>query len=254
MSTTTRVRRGRPRVAALAILIAAALSGCGGSDPPDPERTITLPARSPAVDPTVDPETDDPLEGFCNQQTAPTEECWSSWFGNNLRALNDAMELEVGPGGLKRITATQSGLGEALPVNQSTVGLVESVEEIKLSHVLWEQAGCTVLWDPNTFMGAAIDAAGYVEAFLIANPVVETYNGHRIGHTLDDLRQEFDLDVADTELGRVALALFPDQERGVDDDEPGRAIRFHLTDDNRVTTWMVGTPSWVLSPNLCPAA
>ena len=223
------------------------------SSPTDPSGPITA-RSSPPI--TVD-EQREKIYKYCETASAGDPVCHTSRFGNNLRAADEFLDgVNVGPGGLKEMTATDDGFPAGIAVGNS-VSLVNATLNIDISEEIPSGGACKVLMDRASQMGVVTDLEGSAQAFLILNPVVETQSGIHIGSTLADLQASEPVNVEEYGNGKIAYTVREDVMSHFENVEPGRAVLYYLSPDDVILMWVVGATSYVKgtgSETLCPAA
>lgn len=206
------------------------------------------------------------LYAYCDQAVGRDELCWTSRFGNNLRAADTALESVEEFGGLRRqeVDGAQ-GLGRAQPVGMS-LDMVQATLDRRLRlATLGSRGGCTVWSDQTAGLGVVtVTSDGprgqveVVQAFVIENPVFRMGRalteaasalgppGIGVGSRFADLEAAYpDLGVSAGTAGKVAtVPALPARERlGTASDE--RGMTFWLGADDTVTSWAIGVPEYV---------
>ena len=256
-------------VGAVAALLLAAC-GSGGTDPsPTPPGPVTTSTTS-APDGTDAGGEADPLDreavyAYCDRATGQDPLCWTTEYGNDVRAADLALEGIEEFGGFRRTeVAGAQGLGDAVRVG-TTLDIVQATLERRLElTAIAESAACRVSFDQGARLGVVTvrmdgprGPQEVVHAFLIENPVF------RIGRSL---REEA------AGLGRAGIgvgtrlvdlrAADPDARLGTAGDatvlrvppEPAReqlaagsaerGMAFWLDDADTVRTWAIGVPEY----------
>lgn len=223
---------------------------------PDPLDAVPVPPTS-SPDPAEE-EQHTELYEYCDTAVAGDPLCHTSRFGNDLRAADEFLEgVDVGPGGLVEMTATDDGFPAGSIVVGTSVPLLNATFTVDISEVIASEGACEVLLDRTTRLGVVTDLGGSVQAFLIMNPVVATRDGIRIGSTLADLQARYPVDVQEYGTGKIAYIVREDAVSHYDAVESSRAMLFYLSPENVVEGWVVGATSYVrgtLSQGLCPGA
>ena len=270
MVTSGQRHRSGVVVGAVVVLLLAAC-GSGGTDPsPIPPGPITTSTTS-TPDGTdaggeVDPLDREALYAYCDRATGQDPLCWTSRYGNDLRAADLFLEGVEEFGGLPRTEVDGAqGLVDAVRVG-TTLDIVQATLERRLElTAIAESAACTVSFDQVARLGVVTvmrdgprGPQEVVHAFRIENPVF------RIGRSLRE--EAAGLGRAGIGVGTRLLdlqAAYPDATLGTAGDatvlrvppEPAReqlaagsaerGMAFWLDDADTVRTWAIGVPQYL---------
>ena len=251
----------------VALTAAFLLGGCAASsDPADPTPSATLTSPSPSPSPSTPPSTPAPspspsptpsldaedLAGLCDTASGPDDRCFSTRYGNNLRALEGFLDGVEEWGGVRETTVTAQGL-TAAPVG-GTVDMLTAVIPLDLGTEVDAQGSCTAAFDGEAQLGVvSVTTPGprgdveVVQAYLIANPVVRTSDDLGLGSTLAHLRDAHpDLEVGPTGDGSVAFTPVEEALEQLAAPDSRRTMLFRLDETDRVVAWAVGVPTYAV--------
>lgn len=175
-------------------------------------------------------------------------DCYTKEFGMNRRAADESLEgLDVGPGGLQEVTATEDGFPAGSAITGTTIDFVNSGLTVNISQVLISAGDCRVLHDPEVRLSVVTDPDDVVQAFLIANPVVKTREGIQpIGLSLEELQNLYPLEVRDFDGGTIGFIIYANYLSHYDERvEPSRTMAFVAAPDGIIRLWVVGASSHV---------
>jgi hypothetical protein len=161
--------------------------------------------------------------------------------------------VEIGPGGVHEMTATSEGVAATAVVGLSMANAASALGITSPDVVVHESPGCRFLWNPDAWIGMAVDDQDLVVAYYFENPVIKTVQGAGVGTPtaqLVDLEpvqvgSEGGMTVAWTEPTPSAEPLY--------DGDTRRMTVFSIDEENEVVqSWRVGIPAYLATENMCP--
>jgi hypothetical protein len=184
---------------------------------------------------------------------AAPEGCYTSRF-ESAAGFEDFMDgVEIGPGGVHEMTATSEGVAATAVVGLSMANAASALGITSPDVVVHESPGCRFLWNPDAWIGMAVDDQDLVVAYYFENPVIKTVQGAGVGTPtaqLVDLEpvqvgSEGGMTVAWTEPTPSAEPLY--------DGDTRRMTVFSIDEENEVVqSWRVGIPAYLATENMCP--
>ncbi len=267
---TKRRKAGHLAGAAMVLLVLASCIPEPGPVPPPPSQS-TEPVDSSA------PETPEPLSEreqlyrYCDQAVEQDPKCWSSRFGNDLRAQDASLRGEQTVGGQERTEV----LGAGGLTDVARVGIDVDSLPSQLPGIDWSvdednsRGDCHTLFDATARLGVVtvhtetprmpVEA---VQAYIIENPVFRIGRslaeaeaglgapGIGLQSSLDDLEEAYpDLRTVGGPGGTIVTTPVETAEEELDTATTDRGMVFFLGPDGRVERWTLGVPQYAF--NLC---
>lgn len=184
---------------------------------------------------------------------ASPEGCYTSRF-ESAAGFEDFMDgVEIGPGGVHEMTATSEGVAATAIVGLSVANAASALGIMTPDVVVHESPGCRFLWNPDAWIGMAVDDQDLVVAYYLENPVIRTVHGAGVGTTTAQLVDLEPVLVASEGGTTVAWTEPTPSAEPLYDGDTRRMTVFSIDPElDVVRSWRVGIPAYLATDRLCP--
>lgn len=238
-------------------------------EPPTTEPELPTTVLEPPTTPSNDSR--EALYDYCDQATGQDPNCWSSRYGNNLRALDQFLQGPDEFGGQQRLEVDGAqGLAAAAPVGTDVDFVSSTLVGINFVTDETSSAGlCRTAVDSEARVGVVtvltdgpLGPREIVQAYIIGNPVFRMGRslsdaaaglgapGIGVMSNLTDLQTAYpDLEVLVEEGHKVAFTPPEQARQQLATSSTERQMVFYLGTDDRIDSWIIGVPQY--AANLC---
>ena len=199
------------------------------------------------------PESSAPVPDEVFSACASPDGCYTSRF-QSAEGFDDFMDgVEIGPGGVHEMTATSEGLAATAVVGLSVANAASALGIASPDVVVHESPGCRFLWNPDAWIGMAVDDQDFVVAYYLENPVIKSVNGAGVGTSTAELVDLEPVQI-DSEAGTTVAWTEPTlSAEPLYAGDTHRMTVFAIDEEFEVVqSWRVGIPAYLATERMCP--